>query len=265
MRRRTLLTLPALAVTGALLAACGEDAAMSESTSVPTGVPTGTGRTSYGEDPSQYGELTLPDGEPRGVALVVHGGFWKPEFGIEYAQPLVPSLVAAGWAAWAIEYRRGTGSTDTLADVRAAIAACPTRADTVVGIGHSAGGHLVTWAAGQDLGLTHVISQAGVLDLVAASDAGLGGGAVETFLGHSPGPADAEVDPIRQVPLAVPVWCVHGRDDTIVPISQSQAYVAAARDAGATAELVGVAGDHFAVIDPDSEAWARTLEILDGL
>lgn len=263
MRRRTLLSLP---LVGALLANCGEDGPVS-GPSGPSGPtdPIRAKRTSYGDDPSQYGELTLPDGEPRGVAVVVHGGFWKPEYGIEYAQPLVPSLAAAGWAAWAIEYRRGTGAADTLADVRAAIAACPASGPALVGIGHSAGGHLVTWAAGQGLGLTHVISQAGVLDLVAAADAGLGGGAVEAFLGHAPGPDDASVDPIRQVPLAVPLWCVHGREDTIVPISQSQSYVAAATAAGARAELVDVAGDHFAVVDPDSDAWARTLQVLDAL
>ena len=264
MRRRTLLSLPAL---GAVLVACGQDGTVSEQpTSGPTGAPTGgTETTSYGGHPSQFAELTMPAGEPRGVAVLVHGGFWKPEYGIEYATPLVPSLVAAGWATWAIEYRRGTGADDTLADVRAAIAACPVDATPRVGIGHSAGGHLVAWAAGQDVGLTHVVSQAGVLDLVAAHEAGLGGGAVEAFLGHAPGAADADVDPIRQVPLAVPLWCVHGRDDAIVPISQSQAYVAAARAAGATAQLVDVAGDHFAVVDPDSDAWARTLQLLDPL
>jgi fermentation-respiration switch protein FrsA (DUF1100 family) len=58
---------------------------------------------------------------------------------------------------------------------------------------------------------------------------------------------------------------VHGRDDDIVPIGQSEAYVDAARAAGARAELVAVDGDHFTVIDPESDAWARTLEILDTL
>ena len=218
----------------------------------------------YGDDPAQYGELTLPDGTPRGAAVVVHGGFWKPEYGIEYAHPLVPSLVAAGWVVWAIEYRRGTGAADTLADVRAAIDARPEVTGPVVAIGHSAGGHLATWAAAGG-GLTHVVSQAGVLDLRSAHDLGLGGGAVERFLGHPPGPVDAGVDPVRQVPLDVPVWCVHGRDDDIVPISQSRSYVEAARAAGATAELVEVDGDHFAVVDPESTAWARTLEILGAI
>jgi acetyl esterase/lipase len=217
----------------------------------------------YGDDPAQYGELTLPVGDPRGVAVLVHGGFWKPEYGIEYATPMVPSLVAAGWAVWAIEYRR-TGAADTLADVRAALDACPVDADVVVGIGHSAGGHLVTWAAGHG-GLTHVVSQAGVLDLTTAYDEGLGGGAVESFLGHPPRRADADVDPIQQVPLDVPVWCIHGTSDQFVPIEQSRSYAAASREAGGIVELVEVEGDHFVVIDPDSGAWAKTLAHLDSL
>ena len=223
-----------------------------------------TRTVAYGDDPAQYGELTLPKARPRGVAILVHGGFWKPEYGIEYAMPLVPSLVDAGWAVWAIEYRRGTGAADTLADVRTAIDACPVTSDVIVGIGHSAGGHLVTWAAGHG-GFTHVISQAGVLDLTAAYDGGLGGGAVEAFLGHPPGPADADVDPVQQVPLDVPVWCVHGTSDQFVPIEQSRSYVDAARKAGGTAELVEVEGDHFVVIDPDSDAWAVTLAHLRDL
>ena len=122
------------------------------------------------------------------------------------------------------------------------------------------GRHVDRAAAGG--GLTHVVSQAGVLDLQLAYDENLGGSAVELFLGHPPGPADAGVDPIRMLPLHVPVWCVHGSADDIVPISQSKAYV----DASAgVAELVEVDGDHFAVVDPDSAAWARTLEILDRL
>ena len=221
----------------------------------------GSRKVGYGDDPAQYGELTLPAGTPRGVAVLVHGGFWKPEYGLEYAQPLAPSLVEAGWATWVIEYRRGTGAADTLSDVRSAIdkvADLDVDLSTVVGIGHSAGGHLVTWAAAGG-GLTHVVSQAGVLDLQAAYDEGLGGGAVEAFLGHPFGPADAGLDPLQQVPLDVPVWCIHGTSDQNVPISQSRSYVAAATAAGATAELVEVDGDHFTLIDPDSEAWAKTL------
>lgn len=237
--------------------------------------PSPTRTITYGDDPAQFVELTLPDGPPRGVVVVVHGGFWKPEHGIEHARPLVPSLVAAGWATWAIEYRR-TGAATTLPDVRAAVdlvAATPEVDLPVrVGLGHSAGGHLVTWAAAGG-GLTHVVAQAGVLDLAAADEQRLGDGAVERFLGHPYGssPEDAAVDPLQQAPLLVPVWCVHGTSDDIVPLGQSGAYVAAVRAAvaagrpAALAELVEVGGDHFAVIDPDSPAWSRTLAILDRL
>ena len=59
--------------------------------------------------------------------------------------------------------------------------------------------------------------------------------------------------------------CIHGTGDQFVPIEQSRSYVAAATAAGGTAELVEVEGDHFVVIDPDSEAWSTTLAHLDTL
>jgi acetyl esterase/lipase len=270
VRRRTFVGAAAL---GLLASACGGG------DDEPVTATPRAGRHAYGDDPSQYGELTLPDGDPRGVAVVVHGGFWKAAYGIEYAEPLVPSLVDAGWAAWAVEYRRvgnGGGVPATLDDVAAAIDLLPDLGldtATVVAIGHSAGGHLAAWAASRGrfdpwaggVDLTHVVSQAGVLDLRAADDAGLGDGAVAAFLGHPFGPDDAPVDPLSQVPLDVPVWCVHGDADDVVPISQSTSYVDAATAAGATAELVRVDGDHFTVVDPGSEAWARTLAILDSI
>ncbi|WP_344734088.1 alpha/beta hydrolase [Nocardioides fonticola] len=267
MRRRSLLLTP---VVAALAAACGRGEE-EDADRMPDAQ--GVRRVRYGSDPSQFGDLHLPDGEPLGLAVIVHGGFWRAQYGLDLGTPLAESLRDRGWAAWNIEYRRvgnGGGVPATLDDVRAAIAKTADfdlGVETVVGIGHSAGGHLVTWAGGDPQGgvLTHVISQAGVVDLATAAAGNLGSGAVAAFLGHPYGPDDRDVDPIAMLPIDVPVWCVHGTDDTIVPISQSEAYVAAATDAGGTAELVRVDGDHFVVIDPDSAAWARTLEILDGI
>ena len=233
----------------------------------------------YGDDPSHFGELSLPAGDPRGAVVVIHGGFWKAAYDLALGRPLAADLVEHGWAAWNIEYRRvgnGGGAPETLDDVAAAIDRLrdlELDLSTVVTLGHSAGGHLAAWAAsrgrsdrwGGRVPVTAVVSQAGVLDLRAAHDAWLGDGAVERFLGHPPGPADDPADPMRQAPLDVPLWCVHGRDDDVVPISQSRSYVDAARAAGARAELVEVEGDHFVVIDPEHDAWARTLAILDGL
>ncbi len=276
MDRRRFLSLPVLAASGLTgLAGCSgeEEQRVRRRQRVVT----------YGDHPSQYAELWLPDDRPRGVVVVIHGGFWKNRYDLTLGQPLADSLARQGWAAWNLEYRRvggGGGVPATLDDVAAGIdrlagldPALGVDLDRVITLGHSAGGHLATWAAsrGRDarwpvgVAVTGVVSQAGVLDLRAAHRAGLGDGAVKGFLGRAPGPADDVLDPIRQVPLDVPVLCVHGRADEVVPISQSRRYVKAATAAGATAELVPVAGEHFAVIDTATPAWQTTLELLQSL
>ena len=261
--RRAVLVLGA---AGMLATGCGEEEPVSRRPEeiVP-----------YGDDLAQYAELHRPAGESRGVVVVIHGGFWKAQYDAVLGRPLAISLAEEGWTAWNLEYRRvgnGGGVPRTLDDVSAGIDALADvdGLDTsrVIALGHSAGGHLATWAAGRaDAGVrvTHVISQAGVLDLVEADRLGLGGGAVQAFLGHPPGPDDAKYDPQQQIPLEVPIWCVHGRADSTVPFSQSEGYVEAATAAGARAELVPVDGDHFVVIDPTDPAWERQLRILDEI
>ncbi|HQR25869.1 MAG TPA: alpha/beta hydrolase [Nocardioides sp.] len=238
-------------------------------------------RVAYGADESQYAELYPPEGASRGVVVVIHGGFWKAAYDASLGRPLAECLALEGWTAWNLEYRRvgnGGGVPATLDDLAAGIDAL---ADVpgldltrVVALGHSAGGHLAAWSAGRArfarwspvrVPVTAVVSLAGVLDLSAAHVADLGSGAVARFVGGPPGPAYDQVDPLRQVPLDVPVWCVHGRDDEDVPLSQSEAYVSAALAAGGRARLLAVAGDHFTVVDLDSPAWARTVSLLADL
>ena len=113
--------------------------------------------------------------------------------------------------------------------------------------------------------VTGVVSQAGVLDLVRAHELGLGSGAVQGLLGHPPGPADATYDPIQQVPLDVPVRCIHGYADDVVPIEISERYVAAASAAGGDAALTAIEGDHFVVIETAGEAWDRIVAVLESL
>jgi acetyl esterase/lipase len=239
-------------------------------------------RVTYGTDPDQYLDVYRPDGTPRGTVVVIHGGFWKAEYDASQGGPLAESLAAEGWTAANIEYRRvgnGGGVPATLDDVAAAIDALAdvdgVDTSTVVTLGHSAGGHLAVWAAARGrfsrwqperVKVTAAVSQAGVLDLDAAYADGLGTGAVARFVGSAPGPSYEPVDPTRQLPLDVPVRCVHGTADDVAPISQSEAYVAAATAAGADATLTRIeGGDHFVVIDPASDAWARTLVLLAAL
>ncbi len=226
----------------------------------------------YGDDPAQHGELTRTKGASRGVVVIIHGGFWRSAYDLSLGRPLAASLAANGWDAYNLEYRRvgdGGGWPTTFEDVCSGIDALRDvdglDTTTVITLGHSAGGHLAVLAAGRTsaaVPVTAAVSQAGVLDLGAAINADLGAGAVQTFLG---GAAYAAADPVTQAPLGVPVRCIHGVGDDIVPISQSTAYVERARRDGADASLERVDGDHFVVIDTTSPAWARTLEILTQL
>jgi acetyl esterase/lipase len=239
---------------------------------------------SYGPHPAQFGELYLPEraGErPPGVAVVVHGGFWRQSYGLELGRPLAADLVAAGLAAWNIEYRRvggGGGWPATFADVAAAVDALAAPdapaldLGRVVAVGHSAGGHLAAWlaarpglpadapGAGPRVRLRGAVSQAGVLDLVDAADTGVGATAVPDLMGGRPDQVPERYrigSPIALVPVGVPVICVHGTADRNVPLRQSERYVAAARRAGDPAELIALPGvEHFAVITPGEQAWS---------
>lgn len=251
--------------------------------------PAGATRHVYGDDASQFGDLYAPTGTRRaGTVVLIHGGYWKSSYGLDLMSPLALDLAARGWITWNLEYRRvgnGGGWPYTLADVAAgidALAASDLGADTsqLAVIGHSAGGQLAAWAAGRHrlpssapgespkVAVTSVISLAGVLDLKTAFQQNLGGGAVAQLLGGTPTSQPtrfAESDPLELLPLGVPVRCIHGRSDDIVPMNQSQKYVDAAKAAGDDAQLTRVSGDHFTVIDPASAAWKTTVSQLDAL
>lgn len=256
----------------------------------------------YGGDPSQWGELFLPEsaggGAPRGVVVVIHGGYWRSKYGAELGEPLALDLAEHGMAAWNLEYRRvgnGGGWPRTFTDVLAGIdklgelaASHALDLSKVVALGHSAGGHLAVWAAGRDrlgpLGLetehcelaagsggvrlAGVVSQSGVLNLAEAEELNLSNGAVANLLG---GPSSEFpgrhrcADPVAALPLGVPVYAVHAAEDEDVPLRMSASYVAASAGAPVPARLVVVPGDHFALIDPAAAAYVKCRELVHGL
>ncbi len=222
------------------------------------------------------------------MVVIVHGGFWLLGYGSGLGQPLAVDVVRHGWAALNVEYRRvgpgesagGGGWPTTCLDIAAAVDALAGpgqqlangRLDlsAVVGLGHSAGGQLVGWLAGRPglpsdapgaapiVRLSGLVAQAGVLDLVQAANESVGGSAVPDFMGGSPGglaQAYQWASPIARVPLRVPSICVHGTTDQVVPISQSQRFVAAATAAGDSSSLRTFPGGHFDLIDTSTEAW----------
>lgn len=217
----------------------------------------------------------MPHDDPLGTVVLLHGGYWLPQYGLELMEPLALRLTELGYATWNVEYRRtgaGGGFPTTLIDVAAAVdrldgKALPSGiAEDVVLLGHSAGGQLAVWAASRS-GATPggeprlepggAISLAGVLDLVLAGS-GSASEQVSAFMGSTPAESPATyalADPAQVVPAHCPVWAVRAEDDLTVPPEQSTSYVASARAAHAVVERVVVPGDHFSLIRPDSKAF----------
>ena len=218
----------------------------------------------YGPHPEQWAELRLPEGrEPRGVAVVLHGGFWRARFTLATTRAIATDLARRGWATWNVEYRRigaGGGVPETLEDVAAAVREIPVPASRVVTIGHSAGGQLALWLC-KTVRPTAAVSLAGVCDLGEGARLGIGDGAVAAFVGDAdPAPAD----PMQRLPTGVPQLLVHGDLDDRVPVELSRRYAAAAQAAGDRCELLELPGvGHFEPIDPRSEAWSQAAAALD--
>lgn len=257
----------------------------------------------YGNHEHQFGELRLPEGDgPHPVAVVIHGGFWRSEYGIEQINEVAENLAENGWATWNIEYRRvgheGGSWPGTLLDVAHATDYVRTLADTyalqldnVVTIGHSAGGHLALWLAGRHrlpesselhtqapLRIKSAVSLAGVTDLRMMHkvhdirNKAVGGepnNPTADLLGGSPEEVANrynEASPSALLPLDVTQVLVHGALDVHVPVGISQHYYREAEEFGDFVKLVELPNaEHFMVTDPSTEAWAEVLEEMELL
>lgn len=269
---------------------------------------------------STAGGVAAAEGGWRGIVVVIHGGYWRDRHTAELGAPVARDLAAHGLVAWNLEYRRagsdGPDGTPTagdggwpatfldvaagidrlaevpglrlLADDDAARLASLVSAGRVVGLGHSAGGHLAVWAAGRHrlppsapgatpsgeaprVALRGVVSQAGVLSLAEAEKRGLSNHAARNLMGGA-STDSAELarafvlaDPMCSLPIGVPVHAVHSREDDAVPFALSEDYVAAARVAGDPAVLHVTSGDHMAVIDPGHEAYRLCRGLVEEL
>lgn len=245
----------------------------------------------YGDDQSQVAELLLPDAfGPYPVVVLIHGGWWRPGWDRRGVREIARDIVREGYATWNLEYRLvgepGGGWPGTFEDIAAGVDKLAEKAgdfnfdlSRVIFLGHSAGGQLALWAASRSefepgfvgadpaVNPTTVISLAGVCDLVTGAEEGLGDGAIPALMGGMPeevplsylsaSPVDLAPGPSRHV-------LVHSVVDEIVPVSQSQAYVAEATSRGSEVEYIELTeGDHFAVIDTDTEIWESLVERLD--
>ena len=242
-------------------------------------------RTSYGEDPSQFAELRFPTrGGPFPLLFVVHGGFWQSRYDLSHIGHLCAALTSKGIITCNIEYRRignpGGGWPGTFQDISLAThnivqtTSSDRRFDharTAI-LGHSAGGQLALWLTGshriskesalhmdQKQAITKAISLAGVSDLRLAWKQKLGHGIVTRLMGGTPIEFPDQYDagsPIELLPTGASQALIHGTDDGIVPVSQSEAYVEKAERLGDWPILVKLNGvGHYELINPESEAW----------
>jgi acetyl esterase/lipase len=233
----------------------------------------------FGGDPSQVGELFLPSGTgPHPVCVVVHGGYWRAQYGRSLMDGLCDDLAAHGVAAWNLEYRRvgaGGGWPATFLDVAAGIdyladVDAPLDLARVVAVGHSAGGQLAFWAAARHtlpneapgenprMSIGAAVSQAGVLDLALAAGLMPSSTPTRALLGDPEAQYERYVlaSPLERLPLGIPQLVLHGDRDDTVSMRIATSYATAARNAGDPCELrVLTHTGHFEHIDPGAEAW----------
>lgn len=249
-------------------------------------------RVAYGSGTQQFGELRLPVGKgPHPVAVIIHGGCWYAEYDLKHVGGFATALTKAGFATWALEYRRvgnpGGGWPGTFEDVgrgtdylRTLARRHPLDLKRVVVVGHSAGGQLALWLAARrrlprssplyapsPQPIRGVVSLAGITDMRAfrprCNDA------VTKLLGGPPEEVPEryrQTSPTELLPLGVPQWLLHGARDTIVPVGQSKEYAAAARRKGDGVKLSVLDGaGHFDLIAPQSSAWPAVAQAVRAL
>jgi acetyl esterase/lipase len=236
-----------------------------------------TERIAYGSGEFQFGELGIPESTgPHPTAVVIHGGFWRALYGLDYIGPACDALTAAGIATWNIEYRRigqaGGGWPGTFDDVSNAADHLQSIApqfnldlDRVIAMGHSAGGHLALWLGTRKKWLRGVISLAGVADLRRAFELKLSSTVVADFLGGTPdGVPDRYrfASPIEQLPLGLPQKLFHGTLDDSVPYEISERYVQAAKIRSDDAELITLENAaHFELVDPRTKEFGTVRDV----
>ncbi|WP_305091857.1 S9 family peptidase [Prescottella sp. R16] len=244
-------------------------------------------RIEYGPESQQFGHFYAPENpvaEPVPVVMVIHGGYWSGKYHLNLGTAFSVELARSGVAVWNVEYRRlGAGgrwpemssdivaALDALAGPVADASPVPLDLDRVRVVGHSAGGQLAIWLAGQHDTTVRpelFVSQAGALDMASAGERGRRIDYIEDLFGV---PFDADPDlyrsgsPQHRLPIGVPVAVLHGTEDAQVPAKVASRYHDAAVAAGDPVRLHLIDGeDHFAFLDPNTVSWKLSREILLG-
>lgn len=240
----------------------------------------------FGDDRNQVGELHLPSGPgPFPVAVLLHGGYWRTQYGKLTCRPIARRLTSRGFAVWNLEYRRvgpgrrgGGGWPATFLDVAAGLDLlaeldAPLDLAAVTVLGHSAGGQLALWAARRSqlptgaVGADPTVAVARVVALAPVTNLAGAGDAARALMGGSRADDPAawdQADPCAAHPPPCPVLVVHPIGDETIPVARSRSYVDACRAAGADVALADPPDEgHMHVILPSSRSWQAVEDWLD--
>lgn len=237
----------------------------------------------YGAGEYQFAEYWHPGTPEPALVILIHGGCWSNEYGLDHIRALASKLKGSGYAVWSTEYRRvgdaGGGWPGTFEDIADSLnytdklSNINQHAKFVVG--HSAGGHLALWVAAaghlpleSPLGkriktqIQGAIGLAPIADLAAYSlgdnscevvtEKLMGGSAIDLAERYALGSPAALLPSIDSI-------LIHGEGDTIVNISQSQRYAASS----SRASIISLKGlGHFDMINPEGPVFDRIIEAL---
>lgn len=223
----------------------------------------------YGHDPDQFVTMQLPGTgrHQRGLAVLIHGGYWRAKVDATVMLPMAEVLLQQGWAVVNIEYRRGPASQWPVPsrDVSKAVGlaqklrASSKIAGPMILIGHSVGGQLALLNAQEVDG---VVALSPVTDVERTYEEGLGDRAAQEYFQVSPRERPElyrSASPLRQPSPNAAVLIVHGANDDRVPVEHSRAYAKVLAQNGAMVQFTEYPRlGHMQIIAPDSLHWPET-------
>ncbi len=239
----------------------------------------------YGPDRLQAGvfRTSRRRSGPRPTVMFLHGGSWSWPYGRWVMTLVARDARRRGWNTFNVSYRRlgrfggGGGWPATFDDVASALDSLVDRlhaeplttrshADRrVVAVGHSAGGHLALWLAGErPTRLTGVVSIGGPTDMetLAANPHNL---AVRALVEAAPPKTRWQMtSPLARLPTGTPTCVIHGGDDTVVSPASARQYASQAEAAGDMVELQVIDGElHRDGVRPKSGQWLATVDAIE--
>jgi acetyl esterase/lipase len=207
-----------------------------------------------------YEPLPRTDRSAAPVLMWIHGGAWVIGHKAQQGLPLMYAMARRGWLVASVNYRLGPGSRfpEALVDIKRAIAWLRLHAaehggdpDFVIAAGGSAGAHLAALAAMTanqreyqpefeqvDTTLTGCIPLYGRFDFIDRSNVLRHKQVIIDFLSAKVMPRPYEDDPAMwdlASPIALvsartpPMFIAHGTHDSLIPIAEAAAFVAALR------------------------------------